>query len=41
MTIMCIIVTDEDMTLNNIIMLIIVMDAQGFVAIMKFLGQAP
>ena len=28
-------------TLNNIIMLIIVTEAQGFVAIMKFLGQAP
>ena len=33
--------TRINMTLNNIIMLIIVTDAQGFVAVKKFLGQEP
>ena len=69
MTIMCIIVTEEDMlnlksksclmsiypsnvsnprdktrlkmTLNSIILHIIVTDAQGFLAVKKYLGQAP
>ena len=33
--------TRMNMTLNNIIMLIIITDAQGFVAVKKFLGQRP
>ena len=33
--------TRMNMTLNNIIMLIIVTDAQGFVAVKKILGQGP